>query len=146
MSDKQQNAKLGLLEEVYAEIKMNLNVNSEDAQEQAHVKGLIGDFIDWVTEISNCLDSNEWNGEDVMGIFFNEFNRYKKKSESGQVFTPDHITDFMYYLIGCTKEDKIFDESIPRLIQFNGTGHRKTRINRAFASQAAHGSLFLLPG
>lgn len=109
MSDKQQNAKLGLLEEVYAEIKMNLNVNSEDAKEQAHVKGLIGDFIDWVTEISNCLDSNEWNGEDVMGIFFNEFNRYKKKSESGQVFTPDHITDFMYYLIGCTKDDKIFD-------------------------------------
>lgn len=109
MSDKQQNAKLGLLEEVYAEIKMNLNVNSEDAKEQAHVKGLIGGFIDWVTQISECLDSNEWNGEDVMGIFFNEFNRYKKKSESGQVFTPDHITDFMYYLIGCTKDDKIFD-------------------------------------
>lgn len=40
----------------------------------------------------------------------------------------------------------ILDESVPRLIQFNGTGHRKTRINRAFASQAAHGSLFLLPG
>ena len=24
----------------------------------------------------------------VMGIFFNEFNHYKTKSESGQVFTP----------------------------------------------------------
>lgn len=40
----------------------------------------------------------------------------------------------------------ILDESVPRLIQFNGTGHGKTRINRAFASKAAHGSLFLLPG
>ena len=27
----------------------------------------------------------------VMGIFFNEFNHYKTKSESGQVFTPEHI-------------------------------------------------------
>lgn len=109
MADKQQNSKLSLLEEVYAEIKMNLNVNSEDAKEQEHVKNLIGDFIDWVTQISDCLDSNEWNGEDVMGIFFNEFNRYKKKSESGQVFTPDHITNFMYFLIGCTQDDKILD-------------------------------------
>lgn len=109
MADKQQNAKLGLLEEVYAEIKMNLNVNTEDAKEQTHVKALIGDFIDWVTQISDCLDSNEWNGEDVMGIFFNEFNRYKKKSESGQIFTPDHITNFMYFLIGCTQDDKILD-------------------------------------
>lgn len=109
LQDKQQNAKLNLLEEVYAEIKMNLNVNSEDAKEQARVRDLIGDFIDWVSQISDCLDSNEWNGEDVMGIFFNEFNRYKKKSESGQVFTPDHITDFMYRLIGCTQDDKILD-------------------------------------
>lgn len=87
LRDKQQNMKLDTLTEVYAEIKMNLNVNSEDAKEQEHVKKLIGDFIGWVTQISDCLDSNEWNGEDVMGIFFNEFNRYKKKSESGQVFS-----------------------------------------------------------
>lgn len=109
LNDKRQNAKLDLLTEVYAEIKMNLNVNSEDEKEQAHVKQLIGDFIGWVSQISECLDSNEWNGEDVMGIFFNEFNRYKKKSEAGQVFTPDHITDFMYHLIGCTQDDKILD-------------------------------------
>ncbi|WP_330944795.1 hypothetical protein [Bifidobacterium longum] len=35
-----------------------------------------------------------------MGIFFNEFNHYKTKSEAGQVFTPEqHITDFMYRLL-----------------------------------------------
>lgn len=97
--DKKQNQKLELLLDVFSEIRMNLNVNSEDEKEQQHVKDLIGKFIDWVTEISDCLNSDAWRGEDVMGIFFNEFNRYKKKSEAGQVFTPEHITDFMYKVL-----------------------------------------------
>lgn len=54
-------------------------------------------------------NSNFWNGEDVMGIFFNEFNRYKKKSDSGQFFTPDHITSFMYRLIEIDKDDRVLD-------------------------------------
>lgn len=77
--DKKQNQKLELLLDVFSEIRMNLNVNSEDEKEQQHVKDLIGLFIDWVTEISDCLNSDAWRGEDVMGIFFNEFNRYKRK-------------------------------------------------------------------
>ncbi len=44
-----------------------------------------------------------------MAIFFNEFNRYKKKSESGQVFTPEHITDFMFDLLECNEDSIIFD-------------------------------------
>ena len=44
-----------------------------------------------------------------MGIFFNEFNRYKKKSEAGQVFTPDHITSLMYRLIDVHKSDYVLD-------------------------------------
>lgn len=109
IKDKNQNMKLDLLVEVFSEIKMNLNVNSEDAKEKEHVKDLIGDFIEWIEEISSCLDSSDWNGEDVMAIFFNEFNRYKKKSESGQVFTPEHITSFMYRLIDCNQNDVIGD-------------------------------------
>ena len=69
----------------------------------------INDFIDWVVEISECINSNEWRGEDVMGIFFNEFNRYKKKSDSGQVFTPEHITDFMYKILDVNMDDYILD-------------------------------------
>lgn len=69
----------------------------------------IDNFIKWVSEISDCVNSDYWNGEDVMGIFFNEFNRYKKKSESGQVFTPDHITSFMYRLINIDQNDRILD-------------------------------------
>ena len=96
---KKQNLKLDLLIEVYAEIKMNNTTNQE----------AIDNFIDWVSEISDCVNSDNWNGEDVMGIFFNEFNRYKKKSESGQVFTPDHITSFMYRLIDINQNDKVLD-------------------------------------
>lgn len=109
LRDKRQNFKLNLLGDVFAEIKMNLNVNSEDEKEQAHVRELIKQFIEWVTEISDCINSDAWRGEDVMGIFFNEFNRYKTKSEAGQVFTPEHITDFMYRILEANKDDRILD-------------------------------------
>lgn len=97
--DRKQNSKLDLLLEVYSVIKMNSTDNQE----------AINNFIDWVSEISACINSDNWNGEDVMGIFFNEFNRYKKKSESGQVFTPDHITSLMYRLIDVNQDDVILD-------------------------------------
>lgn len=96
---KPQNSKIELLIEVYSEIKMNTVENQAD----------INEYIDAVVEISKSINSNNWNGEDVMGIFFNEFNRYKKKSESGQIFTPEHITSFMYKLIGVTAKDRVLD-------------------------------------
>ena len=103
------NSKLRLLLDVFSEITMNLNVSSEDQSEQQRVKSLIAQFIEWVSAISNCLNSDAWRGEDVMGIFFNEFVRYKKKSESGQVFTPEHITDFMYKILEVNKNDRVLD-------------------------------------
>ena len=96
---KRQNQKLDLLLEVYAGIKMNITNNQE----------AINDFIECVTEISDNINSDFWQGEDVMAIFFNEFNRYKGKSEQGQVFTPDHITSLMYRLIGVSKDDIVLD-------------------------------------
>lgn len=106
---KQQNRKLELLSETFAKIEMNLDTDSEEEKEQQRIKNLIACFIEWVAEISDCLNSDAWRGEDVMGIFFNEFNRYKKKSEAGQVFTPEHITDFMYRIIEVNKDDKVLD-------------------------------------
>lgn len=96
---RKQNQKLDTLLEVYSEIKMNNKENQE----------AIDNFIEWVSDISDSINSDEWNGEDVMSIFFNEFNRYKKKSESGQVFTPDHITSLMYRLIDVDKDDVVLD-------------------------------------
>lgn len=98
-ADLQQNLKLQHLTKVYKAIEMNNDKNQE----------AINNFIKWIGAISECVNSDYWNGEDVMGIFFNEFNRYKKKSESGQVFTPDHITSFMYRLIEVNKDDRVLD-------------------------------------
>lgn len=96
---KRQNEKLDMLCEVYSEIRMNTTNNQE----------AIDNFIDWIIEIANLINSDKWNGEDVMAIFFNEFNRYKGKSERGQVFTPDHITSFMYRLLDVNQSDIILD-------------------------------------
>lgn len=108
-ADKEQNSKLRLLSEVYSEIKMNVSTDDDNPKAVKHLTDLIGDFIDWVTEISGLINSSTWDGEDVMAIFFNEFNRYKKKSESGQVFTPEHMTGFMYRLVDANKDDRILD-------------------------------------
>lgn len=99
IANRQQNLKLDLLLEVYSEIRMN-NPENQKA---------INDFIDWVCEISDCVNSDNWQGEDVMGIFFNEFNRYKKKTDAGQVFTPDHITSFMYRILEVSPDDIVLD-------------------------------------
>lgn len=95
----QQNSKLNLLLNVYSEIKMNITDN-QDA---------IDDFIDCVSEISDNINSDFWQGEDVMAIFFNEFTRYKGKSEQGQVFTPDHITSLMYRITDTNQKSIVLD-------------------------------------
>lgn len=97
--DKKQNSKLDILEEVYARIEMNYTSN-QDA---------IDLFVNCVTQISELVNSDAWRGEDVMAVFFNEFNRYKKKSERGQVLTPDHITSLIYRLLNVSMKDNVFD-------------------------------------
>lgn len=95
----QQNTKLHILVDVYQNIKMGYPEN-QDA---------VDNFIENINRISQSINSSHWRGEDVMGIFFNEFNRYKGKSDNGQVFTPDHVTNFMYRLINVHKDDCVFD-------------------------------------
>ena len=97
--DKNQNNKLEILLEEYASIKMAI---TED-------QSAINSFIDDVCRIAILVNSDNWNGEDVMAIFFNEFNRYRKKSEAGQILTPDHITSFMYRLLEVNKDDRVLD-------------------------------------
>ena len=97
--DIKKNSKLTLLLEVFSRIQMNMTDN-QDA---------IDNFIENVGKISDKINSDFWNGEDVMAIFFNEFNRYKKKSEHGQVFTPDNITSLMYRITDTNKDDKVLD-------------------------------------
>ena len=95
----QKNRKLEILLNTYSAVQVNNPENQE----------AINDFIECVSSISDNINSDFWQGEDVMAIFFNEFNRYKGKSEQGQVFTPDHITSLMYRLIHVEKNDIVLD-------------------------------------
>ena len=97
--DKKKNPKLDYLCKIYSSIEMNSESNQE----------AIDNFIECVSKISDCVNSDNWNWEDVMWIFFNEFNRYKWKAQSWQVFTPDHITSLMYRLIDINQNDVILD-------------------------------------
>lgn len=101
---KKKELKIKTILEIFEEIKMDMVEDKEPS-----VKSSVNSFIDSIIEISHYVNSDKWNGEDVMGIFFNEFNRYKKKSENGQVFTPEHIASFMYKLIGVNSHDKVLD-------------------------------------
>lgn len=96
---RSQNEKIMTIVEVFNSIVPNQETSNK----------YINSFIDNVIEISDSVNSNHWDGEDVMAIFFNEFNRYKGKSESGQVFTPDHIASFMYKLVGADQNSRILD-------------------------------------
>lgn len=98
-ADLERNAKLQILIDTYSSIQVNTTPRQQS----------INDFIDNVSKISDNLNSDFWNGEDVMAIFFNEFTRYKGKSEQGQVFTPDHITSLMYRLIEVNKDSVVLD-------------------------------------
>ena len=93
------NAKLQILIDRFDSIKAETPDNAE----------AISIFVNRVKEISEYFISSFWQGEDVMAIFFNEFNRYKGRTESGQVFTPDHIASLMYRLIEVNKDDKVLD-------------------------------------
>lgn len=94
------NEKLKIIKEQYQKI-------TYDKENDKHA---ISDFIDNVIQISKYIQSNEWQGEDVMAIFFNEFNLYlPKKPDYGQVFTPDNVVSLMYRLIEANYKDRILD-------------------------------------
>ena len=101
--DNIKNMKLGTLIDIFENIKL---CDEENISESYEIKTKL---INAISEISNNINSNNWNGEDVMAIFFNEFTRYKGKSENGQIFTPDHITSLMFKLANIHYTDHVLD-------------------------------------
>ena len=93
------NGKLNFLIEEYNKVVPSVKSNTD----------ALDKIIDNICEIAELVNSEYWNGEDVMAIFFNEFNRYRKKKEMGQILTPDHVTSFMYRLLDVNKGDHILD-------------------------------------
>ena len=98
-NDIGKNAKLQLLIDIFDSIRAETPDNEEAIEK----------FVSKVNEIAEVYASTYWKGTDVMAIFFNEFNRYKGKSESGQVFTPDHIASLMYRIIGVDMTARVLD-------------------------------------
>ncbi len=96
--NKNKNSKLYLLSEEFSKISLNES-NEEDVQE----------IYKDINKISEWINSYSWDGKDAMAIFFNEFRRYAKKSEHGQVFTPEIWTDLMYNLVNVDYTSKILD-------------------------------------
>ena len=97
-NDIKKNEKLEILIKEYESITVSIEKTEA-----------INDFIDNVCKIADLVNSDGWNGEDVMAIFFNEFNRYRGKAQAGQVFTPDHIASLMYRLIDVNMNDRVLD-------------------------------------
>lgn len=98
--EKKTNEKLNIIKEQYEKITCDKESDSNAMSE----------FIDNVIKIADYIDSDDWNGLDVMMIFFDEFNRYlPKKPDYGQIFTPPHIIALMYNIIGVTFQDKVLD-------------------------------------
>lgn len=62
-------------------------------------------FVEYIESIKEDIQSSHWKGDDIMSIFFNEFNRYKGKAEMGQVFTPKHIANFIIKLLNIQPND-----------------------------------------
>jgi len=96
--NKNKNSKLYLLSEEFSKISLNES-NEEDVQE----------IYNDIDKISEWINSYSWEGKDAMAIFFNEFRKYAKKSEHGQVFTPEIWTDLMYKLINVDYTCKVLD-------------------------------------
>lgn len=96
---KNSNVNWNILLEEYNSIRMSITEDS---------KALNG-FIDNIDMIASLVDSEYCCEDDIIAIFFNEFNRYRATTDSGQVFTPEHIISFMCRLIDVSIEDHVLD-------------------------------------
>ncbi len=69
----------------------------------------IDQLCEYCKKVNEIITQNPLSSIDIMNIFFTEFNRYRGKSEHGQVFTPDHIADLMANLLDIKENDVVLD-------------------------------------
>ena len=53
-----------------------------------------------------------FEGQDILNLFFITFNKYIGKADKNQAFTPDHITDFMSKVCGVNRNSRVLDYCI----------------------------------
>lgn len=97
------NNKLNYLIDKLKGIDFDLELSKEKDRD------VVYQLLEAIDNISECINSTNWRGEDVMAIFFNEFTRYKGKSEHGQVFTPEHIASLMFKIADISHKNNVLD-------------------------------------
>ena len=93
------NSKLDELKKSFSSIDIGINPNPQ----------IIHTICENCNAIIKIYNRSPFCEIDIMNIFFIEFNRYRGKSEHGQVFTPDHIANLMAELINIEPNDNILD-------------------------------------
>lgn len=116
LQNKYENLKeaISILQDNFSSINLDYqNKNDEDSTlTSLYSKPVLDSFSKFnnaILNIANEINKEDWNGNDVMMLFFNEFNRYNNKRDYGQVFTPQHIADLMINLIEISANDHILD-------------------------------------
>jgi len=135
-TSKHKDVKLTLLSDEFSKISLNES-NEKDVQE----------IYEDIDKISEWINSYSWEGKDAMAIFFNEFRRYAKKSEHGQVFTPEIWTDLMYKLIGVNYTSRVLDaacgsgtfltKAMSKMIKEKRTNEKSIKENNLFGIEWA---------
>lgn len=95
----QEDEKKGILLELLNDVRMNKEAAADD----------IIDFLSCVNELNKLFAEDSWRGEDLMGIFYNEFYRYEHKSQNGQVLTPHQTVEFLLESLDINSEDVVLD-------------------------------------
>lgn len=79
-----------------------------------HIQALTTD--EWIEILSTIMmniykyiDEDSSDGQDILNLFFITFNKYMGKADKNQVFTPDHIADFMCLLTKVNMNTRMLD-------------------------------------
>jgi len=60
-------------------------------------------------DILPYINDKSTAGQDLLNLFFVQFNKYVGKEDKNQAFTPDHIAHFMCKTINITRNSKVLD-------------------------------------
>ena len=60
-------------------------------------------------DIYRYIDTSSSEGQDILNLFFIAFNKYTRKADKNQAFTPDHITEFMCRLTDVDRNKRVLD-------------------------------------
>lgn len=108
-------------------------------------KRRLGEVVDLFTNIQMI---EHGSSKDILGRTYeyclSKFAEQEGKL-AGEFYTPACVVRTLVEVLQ-PYNGRVYDESVPRLIQYNGTDTAKSPRNMGFWAETSHGSLFLLPG